>query len=81
MSMNEQTRSFHAFVAGTSGDLPVSRREQIDRWIAIRASAALGKPWRARIAAGSGSITAGASASADQTHSRIRCTRSPSPLG
>ena len=49
MSMNEQFRSFFDFVAGTSGDFPVGRRERFDRWVGIRASMTLMPEWAQRL--------------------------------
>lgn len=51
LAMNEQTLSFLEFLAGTSPDVPepVSRREQLDRWIGIRASMGLMPEWAQRL--------------------------------
>jgi uncharacterized protein (DUF2236 family) len=49
LGMNEQTRRFFDFVAGRSDDLPVGRRERLDRWVSIRASMALMPAWAQRL--------------------------------
>jgi uncharacterized protein (DUF2236 family) len=49
MAMTEQTRDFLDFLAGTSADFPVGRRERLDRWISIRASMSLMPEWAQRL--------------------------------
>lgn len=49
MSMNEQTRNFLSFLAGTSDDLETSRRERLDRWLSIRASMSLMPEWARKL--------------------------------
>jgi uncharacterized protein (DUF2236 family) len=49
MSFNEQTRDFLDFLAGTTADFDVPRREQWDRWVGIRASMSLMPEWAQRL--------------------------------
>ncbi len=49
MSMNEQTRNFLGFIAGTTDDFAVGRWERFDRWVGIRASMALMPDWAQRL--------------------------------
>jgi uncharacterized protein (DUF2236 family) len=49
LAMNEQTRDFLDFVAGTSADFAVGRRERFDRWVGIRASMSLMPEWAQRL--------------------------------
>jgi uncharacterized protein (DUF2236 family) len=49
LGMNEQTRSFFAFLSGTSADLPLGRGERFDRWLGIRGSMSLMPDWARRL--------------------------------
>jgi len=49
LAMNEQTLAFLDFLAGNTDDLPVGRRERVDRWIGIRASMSLMPAWAQRL--------------------------------
>jgi uncharacterized protein (DUF2236 family) len=49
MAVTEQFRSFFDFVAGSSEEPPVGRRERFDRWVAIRASMSLMPEWARRL--------------------------------
>ena len=49
MEMTEQTRSFMDFLAGTTDDFAIGRRERFDRWVAIRASMTLMPEWARRM--------------------------------
>jgi uncharacterized protein (DUF2236 family) len=49
MAMTEQTRSFLDFLAGRSDELPLGRRERLDRWTGIRASMSLMPEWAQRL--------------------------------
>ena len=49
MAFTEQTRSFLDFLTGTTDDFDVPRREQLDRWVGIRASMSLLPEWAQRL--------------------------------
>jgi uncharacterized protein (DUF2236 family) len=49
LAWTEQTLGFLDFVAGRSAELPVGRRERVDRWASIRASMALMPEWARRL--------------------------------
>jgi uncharacterized protein (DUF2236 family) len=49
LAMTEQTRSFMDFLAGTSSDFEIGRRERFDRWVGIRASMSLMPDWAQRM--------------------------------
>jgi uncharacterized protein (DUF2236 family) len=49
LAMTEQTRSFLDFLAGTTDDFPIGRRERFDRWVGIRASMSLLPEWAQRL--------------------------------
>jgi uncharacterized protein (DUF2236 family) len=49
MAFTEQTRSFLDFLAGTTDDFDVPRRERFDRWVGIRASMSLMPEWAQRL--------------------------------
>jgi uncharacterized protein (DUF2236 family) len=49
MEMNAQTRSFLAFLSGTSPDLPMGRAERFDAWLGIRGSMSLMPEWARRM--------------------------------
>jgi len=49
LAFNEQTRSFLDFLAGTTDDFDVPRRERFDRWVGIRASMSLMPAWAQRL--------------------------------
>jgi uncharacterized protein (DUF2236 family) len=49
MGVNEQLLSFIEFMAGQSEDLVVSRAEQLERWVSIRASMGLMPEWARRL--------------------------------
>jgi uncharacterized protein (DUF2236 family) len=49
LAMNEQTQSFLAFLAGTTDDFAIGRRERFDRWVGIRASMSLMPEWAQRL--------------------------------
>lgn len=51
MAVTEQTASFIDFLAGRSGDLPVTRGERLDRWLGIRSSMLLMPRWARRLTA------------------------------
>ena len=45
MAMTYQTAEFIGFLAGRTGEQPISRRERFDRWVGIRASMGLVPEW------------------------------------
>jgi len=49
MAFNDQTLDFRDFIAGTSEDFPVSRKERFDRWVGICASMSLMPEWARRM--------------------------------
>ena len=49
LQMNDQTRSFLAFLSGTSPDLPLGRGERADRWLGIRGAMSLMPEWARRM--------------------------------
>jgi len=49
MAMNDQTVEFIGFLAGRVGDQGIGAREQLDRWIGIRASMGLMPEWARRM--------------------------------
>jgi uncharacterized protein (DUF2236 family) len=49
LEMTDQTRSFMAFLAGRSPDLPMGRAERIDAWLGMRGSMSLMPDWARRM--------------------------------